>query len=169
MDYLTPYAPINGLGHPFGQMVAFAGIIFNGILDKFPNLRIGFMEAGVSWLQTCLERFDRGWETHIQYDPRGEYIRLEAGETVSAYIRRHVEAGRIYVGCEGTEKALHHLIEAVGNKPFMFSSDFPHEVNNDYCKHEIEEIVENEHLTDDDKHAVLHRNAERFYDLRPLG
>jgi predicted TIM-barrel fold metal-dependent hydrolase len=51
----------------------------------------------------------------------------------------------------------------------MFSSDFPHEVNNDYCKHEIEEIVENEHLTDDDKHAVLHRNAERFYDLRPLG
>jgi predicted TIM-barrel fold metal-dependent hydrolase len=169
MDYLTPYAPINGLGHPFGQMVAFAGIIFNGILDKFPNLRIGFMEAGVSWLQTCLERFDRGWETHIQYDPREEYIRLHPGETVSAYIRRHVEAGRIYVGCEGTEKALHHLIEAVGNKPFMFSSDFPHEVNNDYCKHEIEEIVENEYLTDDDKHAVLHRNAERFYDLRPLG
>ena len=23
MDYLTPYAPINGLGHPFGQMVAY--------------------------------------------------------------------------------------------------------------------------------------------------
>jgi hypothetical protein len=169
MDYLTPYAPINALGHPFGQMVAFAGIIFNGILDKFPNLRIGFMEAGVSWLQTCLERFDRGWETHIQYDPREEYIQLQPGEGISAYIRRHVEAGRIFVGCEGTEKALHLLIEAVGNKAFMFSSDFPHEVNNDYCKREIAEIVENEHLTDDDKHAVLHRNAERFYSLKPLG
>ena len=168
MDYLTPYAPINALGHPFGQMVAFAGIIFNGIFDKFPNLRIGFMEAGVSWLQTCLERFDRGWETHIQYDPRKEYIQLQPGESISAYIRRHVEAGRIFVGCEGTEKALHLLIEAVGNKAFMFSSDFPHEVNNDYCKREITEIIENEHLTDDDKHAVLHRNAERFYSLKPL-
>ncbi len=169
MDWLTPYAPINGLGHAVGQMVAFAGIIFNGIFDKYPNLRIGFMEAGVAWLQTCLERFDRGWETHIQYDPRGEYLQLKAGEKVSDYIRRHVEAGRIFVGCEGTEKGLHHLVEAVGNKPFMFSSDFPHEVNNEYCKHEIEEIIENEHLSDDDKHAVLHRNAERFYGLKPLG
>jgi uncharacterized protein len=169
MDYLTPYAPINGLGHPFGQMVAFAGIIFNGLFEKFPNLRIGFMEAGVSWLQTCLERFDRGWETHIQYDPQQEYIQLQPGEKVSDYIRRHIEAGRIFVGCEGTEKALHHLVAAVGNKPFMFSSDFPHEVNNEYCKHEIEEIIENEHLTDEDKHGVLHRNAERFYGLKPLG
>jgi predicted TIM-barrel fold metal-dependent hydrolase len=65
--------------------------------------------------------------------------------------------------------ALHHLVEAVGNKPFMFSSDFPHEVDNEYCKHEIEEIIGNEHLSDDDKHAVLHRNAERFYRLKPLG
>ena len=100
------------------------------------------MEAGVSWLQTCLERSDRGWETHIQYDPRTEYIQLKPGEKISDYIRRHVEAGRIFVGCEGTEKFLHHVIEAVGNKAFMFSSDFPHEVNNEYCKHEIEEIVE---------------------------
>jgi predicted TIM-barrel fold metal-dependent hydrolase len=169
MDWLTPYAPINGLGHAFSQMVAFAGFVFNGLFDKYPNMRVGFMEAGVAWLQTCLERFDRGWETHIQYDPRGEYLQLKSGEKVSDYIRRHVEAGRIFVGCEGTEKGLHHLVEAVGNKPFMFSSDFPHEVNNEYCKHEIEEIIENEHLTDDDKHAVLHRNAERFYGLKPLG
>ena len=47
----------------------------------------------------------------------------------------------------------------------MFSSDFPHEVNNDYCKSEIREIVENDRLTDDDKHGVLHRNAEEFYGL----
>jgi predicted TIM-barrel fold metal-dependent hydrolase len=59
-------------------------------------------------------------------------------------------------------------VEAVGNKPIMFSSDFPHEVNNEYCKHEIAEIRENEHHTDDDKHAVLHGNAERFYALQPL-
>ena len=50
----------------------------------------------------------------------------------------------------------------------MLSSDFPNEVNNDYCKREIEEIIENRDLTEDDKHAVLHRNAERFYGLKPL-
>jgi predicted TIM-barrel fold metal-dependent hydrolase len=165
MDYLTPYAPINGLGHPFGQMVCFAGFVFNGLFDRYPNMRVGFMEGGVAWIHTCLERFDRGWETHVQYDPRGEFIQLEPGEQVSGYIRRHAAEGRIFIGCEGTEPTLHNAIEALGNKPFMFSSDFPHEVNNDYCKAEIREIVENDRLTDDDKHGVLHRNAEEFYGL----
>jgi hypothetical protein len=42
-------------------------------------------------------------------------------------------------------------------------------VNNDYCNREIAEIidVENEHLSEDDKHAVLHRNAKRFYNPEP--
>jgi predicted TIM-barrel fold metal-dependent hydrolase len=165
MDYLTPYAPINGLGHPFGLMVAFAGILFNGIFQKYPNARIGFMEGGVSWFQTCIERFDRGWETHIAYDPRNEFIQLKSGEKVSDYIKRHIEEGRLFIGCEGTEPTLHHAIEQIGNKPFMFSSDFPHEVNNEYCRGEIREIAEHEHLTEDDKHAVLQGNAERFYRL----
>jgi predicted TIM-barrel fold metal-dependent hydrolase len=54
----------------------------------------------------------------------------------------------------------------VGNKPFIFSSDFPHEVNNDTCKEELEELAENKRLTAEDKDAVRYRNAERFYGLR---
>ena len=50
---------------------------------------------------------------------------------------------------------------------FVFSSDFPHEVNNDRCKHEISEIAENKDLTHDDKEAILHRNAERMYAIGP--
>ena len=37
MDDLSPYAPVNALGHPMSQMICFAGIIFNGIFDKFPG------------------------------------------------------------------------------------------------------------------------------------
>jgi len=167
MDYLSPYAPINALGHPFGQMIAFASIVFNAILDRFPRLRIGFMEAGVLWLMTCLERFDRGWETHIPYDPSGAYLQLEAGEKVSDYIIRHIKDGRIFVGCEGTEPMLADAIRVVGSEAFIFSSDFPHEVNTEYCRHEIEEINRSPLLTADHKHALLHRNAENFYSLQP--
>jgi predicted TIM-barrel fold metal-dependent hydrolase len=166
MDYLTPYAPINALGHPFGLMIAFAGIVFNAIFDRFPNVRIGFMEGGVSWFMTCLERFDRSWETHIPYDPRRAFLQLPTGEKVSDYIIRHIKAGRLFVGCEGTEPGLADAIRVVGNEPFIFSSDFPHEVNTEYCRHEIEEIKENPVLNREDKHAVLHCNAEKFYSLR---
>ncbi len=50
MDDMSPYAVANALGHPMSQMIAFAGIIFNGVFDKFPGLRMGFMEAGCAWL-----------------------------------------------------------------------------------------------------------------------
>ena len=165
MDDLNPYAPVHALGHPFGLQIAFAGIVFNGIFDKFPNLRIGFMEGGVAWLLMCLERFDRSFETHIQQDPRGEFLKLQKGERVSHYITRHIKAGRIFVGCEGSEPDIAHAIKRVGNSPFIFSTDYPHEVNSEFCRHELNEILEHEELTADDKAAVLHRNAQKFYNL----
>ena len=167
MDDLNPYAPVHALGHPFGLMISFAGIVFNGIFDKYPNVKIGFMEGGVAWLLLCLERFDRSYETHIQHDPRGEFLRLQKNERVSDYVIRHIKAGRIFVGCEGSEPDLGHAIKRVGNSPFIYSSDFPHEVNNEFCKHELEEVMENPELTADDKAAVLYKNGQRFYNLKP--
>ena len=74
MDDMSPYAVPNALGHPMSQMIAFAGIIFNGVFDKFPGLRIGFMEAGRAWLLTCMERFTGSWESHVQYDPARPFL-----------------------------------------------------------------------------------------------
>jgi len=53
----------------------------------------------------------------------------------------------------------------VGNQPFLYSSDFPHEVTNESCKHDIGELMESDEITNDDKAALLYRNAERFYKL----
>ena len=169
LDDMSPYAPVHALGHPFGQMICFGSIIFNGICDRFPNVRFGFMEGGVSWLLLCLERFDRSYETHIQHDLRGSFFKLQKKEKVSDYITRHIKAGRIFVGCEGDEPDIAHAIKQVGNEPFVYSSDFPHEVNNEYCKRELREMMENPGLTEADKAAVLYRNAQRFYKLGPMG
>ena len=165
MDDLSPYAPVNALGHPVGQMVAFAGIVFNGIFDKYPGVRIGFLEAGAGWFLTCVERFDRSWASHVQHDPRGRFLDLRKGESLLDYICRHVDEGRIFVGVEGSEPTIPYAIDMVGNKPFIYSSDFPHEVNNETCKEEIGEVRESGKLSTDDKAAILHRNAERFYAL----
>jgi predicted TIM-barrel fold metal-dependent hydrolase len=160
---------VHALGHPFGQMISFAGIVFNGVFDRFPNVKFGFMEGGVAWLLMCLERFDRSWETHIQRDPRKRFLDLKPEEKVCEYIARHVDAGRIFVGCEGEEPDIAHAIKRIGNKPWVYSSDYPHEVNNEYCKHEINEMLENPDIGEADKAAVLHGNARRFYNLGAPG
>jgi uncharacterized protein len=163
-DHMNLYTPVGALGHPFGLLVNFAGVIFNGVLDKFPNTRWGFMEGGVGWLHLALERFDRAHASHIQYNPRGE-LTPAADEKVSDYIRKHIREGRLYIGCEGDEEALPELAKMVGAEAFVFSSDFPHEVNNDICKHEIEELLETESLTQAEKELILAGNADRFYGL----
>ncbi len=167
LDDMSPYAPVNALGHPFGQMVNFGGILFNGVFDRYPRARIGFMEAGSAWFVNCIERFERSWNSHVQYDPRGRFLKLREKESITDYIRRHVDEDRIFVGVEGDELTLPFAVSIVGNKPFLFSSDFPHEVNNETCKAELAELAENKRLTAADKDAVRYRNAERFYALNP--
>ena len=165
MDDMSPYAPVNALGHPWGQMVNFAGIVFNGVFDRFPGVRIGFLEAGCAWVLTCMERFTRSWASHVQYDPRGRFLKLRAGETAGDYVRRQVEEDRIFIGVEGNELTIADAVRVLGNKPFIFSSDYPHEVDAETCKAELEELQENQQLTAADKEAILFDNSTRFYRL----
>ena len=46
-----------------------------------------------------------------------------------------------------------YAIKRFGNKPWVYSSDYPHEVNNEFCKHEISELLENNDISDADTRA----------------
>jgi predicted TIM-barrel fold metal-dependent hydrolase len=84
---------------------------------------------------------------------------------VSEYIIRHIKARRIFVGCEGGEPLLAKAVEMVGQELFMYSSDFPHEVNAATCRHELDELLNNPSLSDADREALLCGNAGEFYGL----
>jgi predicted TIM-barrel fold metal-dependent hydrolase len=166
MDDMNVYPPVQGLGHPMGLAIGFGGILFNGVLDRFPNARFGFMEGGVAWALMAEERFERAHATHIQYNPRGE-LSPAWDKNVGDYIRKHVREGRLFFGCEGDEPMMAAAIKRLGGGAFVYSSDFPHEVNNETCKHEIAEFLGNDAIAATDKEAVMHGNAERLYGLRP--
>ena len=136
-----------------------------GLLCGGAETDVSAAPTAIPWLLMAMERFHSSYSTHITDDPRHELLQLRQGEKLTDYIARHVAEGRIYVGVEGDERFLAQAIDAVGNSPFFYSSDFPHEVNNDTCKEEIEELLENEALSRADKEAILCRNAECFYRL----
>lgn len=165
MDDLTPYAPVNALGHPIAQMIAFGALLFNGVFDKFPRVRFAFLEAGVAWLLLCIERFDGAYESHRPTDLRDRFVKLRGDERVSDYIKRKIDEGRIYVGVEGDESSLVEGVRVVGNKAFVYSSDYPHEVNTASCQKEIGELRANGKLAEGDKNAILRGNALRLYGL----
>jgi predicted TIM-barrel fold metal-dependent hydrolase len=107
----------------------------------------------------------RSYEAGIPINPRGELLRLPEGQTVADYIRGLVRAGRLVVGIEGGESDLPYAIKIAGEQAFMFSSDFPHEVNLHTVRREIREIREREELGETAKQAILRGNAARFYGL----
>jgi len=167
LDSMETRPGSHALGHPFGLLVSCAGMVLAGVFDRFPGLRVGFLEGGVAWLFLVLERFDRSYETHVPFDPQGRLIQLEPGQRVSDYVRALMADGRFFVGCEGEEPDIAYAVQRAGANPFFFSSDFPHEVNAAMCAREIEEIAELEELDLEDRRAILGTNARRFYALAP--
>lgn len=167
LDDADPFACTRALGHPLSVTAQFGNMIFAGLFDRFPGLRVAYLEAGVAWLLMALERLQEGYRSHVPYDLAGNFLTLRDGEGVDDYIARQVREGRIYVGCEGDERFLPAAIAAVGVEAFVFSSDFPHETNAARCRHEIAEITANPALTDADRAALFAVNTERLYTRTP--
>ena len=169
MDGFGVYYPVNALGHPFGIMVQAAGMVAHGIFEQFPKLRVAFLEGGATWVPFFMDRLDRAYnESHFQVDLEGRPLvgplPGHADEKPSAYFRRKVREGQIFVGFDVDDEGLGTSVEKVGKEPFLYASDFPHEGHNaELCLREVGELLSREDMTQEAKEAVLSGNAERFY------
>ena len=173
MNTMNKVPPIHSIGHPTGIIINLGSMLFNGVFDRFPTLKVGFLEAGVSWLLMALERFPGSYDAIAPFEPGNGYpyrpqMQLREGERVDDYLKRLIKQGNIYVGVEGDEFDLAYAVKHVGAEPFIYSSDFPHEVNILTVQEEIDELLENEELSAEDKEAILHKNSQRFYGLAPV-
>jgi len=147
----TVFPATRALGMPVPLAIAATGMIVDGVFDAFPNLRVGFLEGGTSWIPMVIDRLER----ELEY----------GGLRIKRKPEDYFKSGKMFVSCEGNEKALAYAIERVGPEPFMFASDFPHEISLDNCMEEINEIVERHDLKDAHKEAILGENARRFYKI----
>ncbi|MCZ6546633.1 MAG: amidohydrolase family protein [Deltaproteobacteria bacterium] len=166
LDGFSTYYPVHALGHPFGIMIQAAGMLAHGIFDRFPGIRVAFLEGGAAWVPFFMDRIDRSYnDAHLQVDREGELlVGPKTGEKASEYFKRHVREGRIFAGFDCDDVGLGFAVKRAGREPFLFASDFPHEVfSAESCRHEIDELLERDDLTDADKEAVLSRNADRLY------
>lgn len=165
MDSFSTYYPVHALGHPFGIVVQAAAMLSHGIFDRFPGLRVGFLEGGATWVPFYLDRMRRSYEGHVQQNIQGDYVQgPQPSEGAIEHFKRHVREGRIFVGFDCDDEGLGYSIQRAGREAFLFASDYPHEsFNAQTCRHEIDELLEREDLNEKDKEAVLAGNAKRFY------
>jgi len=166
LDSFSTYYPAHALGHPFSLMIQAGAMLAHGVFDRFPNLRVAFLEGGATWVPFMMDRLDRSYHAgHVQLDLNGELIGgPDQGEKASAYLKRQLREGRIFVGFDCDDDGLNNAVAKGGRRAFLFGSDFPHEVfDAAKCRHEIDKLLAREDLTNEDKDAVLGGNALNFY------
>jgi predicted TIM-barrel fold metal-dependent hydrolase len=127
-------------------------IVFEGVPERFPDLRIAFLEAGAGWAPYWMERMDDEYAKRAVEAPALK-------KKPSDYVR----SGKIYFSCEADEWLLPQALKLVGENQIVYASDFPHWDNS--FPGNIDEIRERGDLTDAQKRKVLADNCRRLYRL----
>jgi predicted TIM-barrel fold metal-dependent hydrolase len=160
-DDFNVFAAAHALGHPLGLLVSLGGMLFNRVFDQFPRLRVAFLEGGSAWVLMAAERFSESFKA-IRPADDSQTLQLRVGSSVGDYMADLMQADRLVLGCEGGEAFLETAIAYFGCAPFMYSSDFPHEVDVDSCKHELAELAELK-IDDEAKRRLRGETARIFY------
>jgi predicted TIM-barrel fold metal-dependent hydrolase len=107
VDYMAiPAAPAQTL----------ATLIFDGVLDRFPTLRIGVIEQGAIWVPSWMRQMEAAFEAFARHEERLRALQLRPSE----YVRRQLRFTPYPTEDVGW------IIANAGDEICMFSSDYPH-------------------------------------------
>jgi predicted TIM-barrel fold metal-dependent hydrolase len=154
-DYFDTFIKVHTLEHPFAVLIQLTDMMFSGVFEQFPSLKIAYLECGAGWLPYMMDRFDE------EYERRGKRDAPLLTRLPSEYLRD----GNIYVSCEVEERTLPYVLSQIGDDRVFFASDYPHEREHAQYLHDIPEFMERTDLSDAVKRKVLRENALRFYRL----
>ena len=110
------FTSVSYLAIPYAPMQTLGTMIYDGVLDRFPRLRIGVIELGASWVPGWMRALDAGAEAFRKNEERLQRLSLLPSELVRRQVRvtpyPHEPAGWI--------------VQNSGPEVMMFSSDYPH-------------------------------------------
>jgi predicted TIM-barrel fold metal-dependent hydrolase len=110
------FTSVSYMAIPYAPMQTVATLIIDGVLERFPNLRIGLIELGASWVPGWMRSMDSAAEAFRRNEERLQNASLKPSEYVRRQIRvtpyPHEDAG--------------WLVREAGAEVALFSSDYPH-------------------------------------------
>lgn len=133
-------------------MMGFFSFLGGGILDRFPRLKVAFLEAGADWVPYLVQRLDHYFASE----------RLAGWWTPERSASEYLRDCQIYFTCEAEERLLPQVLEFAGEDRIMMSADMPHAEARENAVGEIEKRTD---LTGEQKARILGKNAITFYSL----
>ncbi len=145
-DRLGSYYLKNLVGLPFETTIAAASLVFGGVLERYPNLKICLSHGG-GFVPYQAGRFVHGFD-----------VRPEARVQLKG--RPEDSLGRLnYDTILHSRQALEFLVDAVGAEHVMLGSDYPFDMGNLDCVARVEAVD----LADRDCSLILGGYADTLF------
>jgi predicted TIM-barrel fold metal-dependent hydrolase len=127
-------------------------LTFQGVFDRFPKLRVGFIEVGAGWIPHFLEMMDdRYWRNR-------HWTKTEVKKVPSQYFKDHMLA--TFISDRNGVTVRHQ----VGIENLAWSTDFPHHGNDwPYSRKTIDMLFAD--VPGDEKRKIVCENAAKFWGL----
>jgi aminocarboxymuconate-semialdehyde decarboxylase len=138
-----------GIGFPVETTIALTRLIFGGILQKYPSLRI-LVAHGGGCLPYLAGRLDASWNSDAE-------VKSKLKESPSQYIQKLYLDALVYAG-----PALQAAYRLVGAQHLLFGTDQPFSVSD---PDKNIKMLQTELQNKKDLDSVMHNNAVAFFDL----
>jgi predicted TIM-barrel fold metal-dependent hydrolase len=139
-------------------LMGFAALLGGGILDRFPTLRVGFLEAGCEWVHFMVHRL----EHRFQFATGMAKLIPQTAPRAALQPREYLRRGNLYVSTEVEDALLPQVIELVGEDQVIFGSDMPHGDRERFAARTLQARAD---LGESAKRKILADNARRLYRL----
>jgi len=144
------------LSHPFQQQVAMGDLVLGGVLERFPSLKVVFLESGVGWMTHFIDRLDEAYRS-VREDWTDDRYELPRAP------HEYVLSGTCWFSCEPDEPNLAAAVDSLGEDQVVYASDYPH--FDCSFPESVRELVDESGLRDSVVHKVAGANARRLYGL----
>ena len=129
-DRFTTHFALHACAHPMEIQAAFLSLLESGVLERHPQLKFAFLEAGASWIPHWLWRLDE-----ICYADMPGEVAEQVKMKPSEYFKR-----QCWVGFEIGEPSLREVVDMIGIDKLLYGSDFPHP---DHLQFDVRDIRAN--------------------------
>jgi uncharacterized protein len=110
------FRSVDYMGIPVPPAQTLATLIFDGVLERFPDLHIGVIEQGAIWVPSWMRQMESAFEAFSRHEDRLQALSLRPSD----YVHRQIRFTPYPTEDVGW------IVEQAGPDLVMFSSDYPH-------------------------------------------
>ena len=110
------FRSVDYMGIPAPPAQTLATMIFDGVFERFANLRVGVIEQGAVWVPSWMRQMEAAFDAFARHEERLRQLSMRPSD----YVRRQIRFTPYPTEDVGW------IIDQAGPEVCMFSSDYPH-------------------------------------------